>query len=125
MRAKIPANWERGRIKIPDGYFPGEWTGMYSVTAPNGASLRVMVSDGAGWNLPGPHWEHASVSCPGRGDVPTWEEMCWVKDQLWYPEACVVQYHPPESQYVNDHPYVLHLWRCPGQPFPMPPKECV
>lgn len=64
--------------------------------------LNVIVSDGDGW-------DHVSVSLPHR--CPTWDEMCQIKDLCWDPEDCVIQYHPPRSAYVNNHPYCLHLWR--------------
>ena len=65
-------------------------------------SLNCQASDGMGW-------EHVSVSRPDR--CPTWEEMCFIKSLFWDSEDRVVQFHPPESEYINDHPYVLHLWR--------------
>lgn len=68
-------------------------------------------------------WDHVSVSTQRR--CPTWEEMCWVKDLFFEDTECVVQYHPEKKDYVNEHEYVLHLWRCPSVPFPMPPKVCV
>lgn len=68
-------------------------------------------------------WEHVSVSYPNR--TPTWDEMCRVKDIFWNEEECVVQYHPPKSEYVNFHPYCLHLWRRIGEEYPMPPKNFV
>ncbi len=68
-------------------------------------------------------WEHVSVSYPNR--YPTWEEMCRIKDMFWNEEECVVQYHPPKSEYVNNHPYCLHLWRKSGENFELPPKEFV
>lgn len=71
----------------------------------------------------GPAWDHVSVSTETR--TPTWEEMAWVKAQFFEPEECVVQYHPPESKYVNAHPFVLHLWKPCNADFPMPPLECV
>lgn len=40
-------------------------------------------------------------------------------------EECVVQYHPPKSEYVNFHPYCLHLWRKVGENFETPPKHFV
>lgn len=67
-----------------------------------GIVLRMIASIGEGW-------EHVSVSTEGR--CPTWDEMCFVKDLFWLPEETVVQYHPPQSEYVNHHPYCLHLWR--------------
>jgi len=70
----------------------------------DGTPLFIVVSDGAGW-------EHASVHVIGQQRTPTWEEMCWVKDVFWPAEEEVVQYHPKRSEYVNCHPYTLHLWR--------------
>jgi hypothetical protein len=65
--------------------------------------LVVVASDGAGW-------EHVSVS--KRYECPTWDEMCRIKEMFWSdPEDWAVQYHPPASRYVNNHPYCLHLWR--------------
>lgn len=64
--------------------------------------LRVIASDGGGW-------DHVSVSLIDR--CPTWDEMCFVKDFFFEPEETVVQYHPKASEYVNCHPYCLHLWR--------------
>lgn len=87
-----------------------------------GAVLSCIVSDGQSW-------EHVSVSLGHR--TPTWAEMCFIKSVFWDPEDCVIQYHPPESQYVNHHPYCLHLWR-PGRPhgaaallIPLPPLSMV
>lgn len=79
----------------------------------------------------GEGWEHLSVSIkkfknPRTRRVfevprcPTWEEMCMVKDLFWEPEECVVQYHPPRSMYVNNHPNCLHLWRPTTMSLPVP-----
>ena len=56
-------------------------------------------------------WEHVSVSIPSEKRTPTWEEMCYIKSLFWQEEDAVVQLHPPKSQYVDMHPYCLHLWR--------------
>lgn len=89
--------------------------GMFLIPC-GGITLRVIASDGRGW-------EHVSVSLPDR--CPTWEEMCRVKAMFWGDEDCVVQYHPPKSQYVNCHPYCLHLWRQIGVEFVPPPSYMV
>jgi hypothetical protein len=68
-------------------------------------------------------WEHVSVSLPTR--CPTWEEMAYVKSLFWSPEDTVIQFHPPESQYVNNHPYCLHLWRNTKTEIPTPPTGLV
>lgn len=54
-------------------------------------------------------WQHVSVSLPNR--CPTWSEMCLIKDLFWSPDEVVYQIHPRKSDYVNNHPYCLHLWR--------------
>lgn len=74
------------------------------------------------WSF-GAGWEHVSVSLPDR--CLTWAEMCQVKDIFWAAEECVVQYHPPASEYVNQHPYCLHLWRPTKQALPLPPMWMV
>lgn len=67
--------------------------------------LKVIASDGAGW-------EHVSVSLPNR--CPEWGEMCRIKRIFWDEEDAVIQIHPPKSEYVDNHPYCLHLWRKAG-----------
>ncbi len=71
----------------------------------------------------GNDWEHVSVSTPNR--CPTWEEMCFVKSLFWGEDETVIQYHPPKSEYVNNHPYCLHLWRPSKIIIPLPPTELV
>jgi len=71
----------------------------------------------------GENWEHASASFAHR--TPTWGEMCDVKNLCWQEEEAVMQLHPPEDQWVNCHPYCLHLWRPKGQAIPLPPPALV
>lgn len=73
--------------------------------------LFCIASDGMGW-------EHVSVSLSSR--CPTWDEMCVVKYLFWGDDDCVVQFHPPKADYVNFHPYCLHLWRAINQVIPVP-----
>lgn len=81
--------------------------------------LLVIVSDKG-------DWEHASVSVANKPNrIPSWNEMVYVKNFFWEPAECVIQYHPPESEYVNNHPGVLHLWKPMDQEIPMPPLEFV
>lgn len=54
--------------------------------------------------------EHVSISLYGMRKLPTWEEMCEVKDIFWDDEEAVVQIHPKKSEYV-DMGEILHLWR--------------
>jgi hypothetical protein len=66
-------------------------------------------------------WEHVSVSIPSSSRCPTWEEMCYVKGLCWNEDETVIQYHPAKQDYVNYHPFVLHLWRPIGIELPKPP----
>lgn len=85
----------------------------------NGRSFFCIASSCGGW-------DHVSVSSCNQKRCPTWDEMCAIKDMFFGPEEAVVQYHPPESMYVNNHPYCLHLWRPnSGAEIPMPPIEFV
>lgn len=71
-----------------------------------------------------PLWEHVSISL-SNNRLPTWTEMCAVKDIFWDPSDCVMQLHPPESEHVSDHPHCLHLWRPVTTEIPQPPPIMV
>lgn len=51
---------------------------------------------------------HVSVSFPDC--LPTWADLKFVKAMFWHPEADVIQFLPPESEYVNEHEYCLHMY---------------
>lgn len=76
-----------------------------------------IASDGMGW-------EHVSVTVRPKDTnatrCPTWSEMCWIKAQFWGPDDCVVQFHPPAKDYVNNHEFCLHLWSSTQRAFPQP-----
>jgi hypothetical protein len=96
----------------------------------SGRELWCIASDGAQWKaagLTGPPWEHVSVHVFNgrRTYTPTWIEMCQVKDLFWDAEDLVIQFHPRASEYVNNHPNVLHLWRPIGVEIPTPPPATV
>lgn len=55
-------------------------------------------------------WEHVSVA-PFGNRVPSWEDMCRVKDVFWGEEEEVLQIHPKKSEYVNIKENCLHLWK--------------
>lgn len=89
--------------------------GAFTVTLKRGQTVNVVASDY--------FWEHVSVSRTDR--CPSWEEMTQIKQMFWDAEDCVVQFHPPESEYVNNHQFTLHLWRQIGKEFPRPPAILV
>src|SRR5690348_8904636 len=72
----------------------------------HGYNYKIISS---GDNNPHSEWEHVSVS-KTRGKnwyLPTWEDMCFVKQLFWDEEETVLQFHPKKSEYVNKHPCVL------------------
>lgn len=116
-------------FKVPEQYRVNEKdiSGMFHSTAADGNNgyflipfesfeLVVIASDGF-------DWEHVSVSLNNR--TPNWKEMCFIKDLFWSKDDWVLQYHPAESDYVNNHEHCLHLWRPIGQLIPTPPTELV
>ncbi|MES2148616.1 MAG: hypothetical protein V4508_02375 [Pseudomonadota bacterium] len=90
--------------------------GAFVIRLRHAQTAMVLASDGAGW-------EHVSVSRTDR--CLNWEEMCQVKAMFWGPDDCVLQFHPPESEYVNNHPFCLHLWRPIGVNIPTPDHRLV
>lgn len=80
------------------------------------ASLLIIASSGEGW-------EHVSVSRNNR--APNWPEMSQIKRTFFRGDEWVVQFHPAEQDYVNCHPYCLHLWRPIDGVFPRPPSILV
>lgn len=86
----------------------------------NGVSLLCLASDMM-------NWEHVSVSMHSKGGkkplkrTPTWDEMCFIKDTFWDKDDTVIQFHPAEIDYVDCHPYCLHLWKPIEVNLPKPP----
>lgn len=74
------------------------------------------------WSF-GEGWDHVSVSYRKR--VPTWEEMCKIKDIFFEEEETVVQFHPKKSEYKNLCETCLHLWRKQGAEYELPPRSFV
>ena len=96
--------------------------GLFEIPGRNGCGrrLRVIACDGDETG-----WEHVSVSLPDSPTrCPSWDEMCVIKGLFWEEEECVVQFHPPKKEYVNNHAGCLHLWRHVNG-FPQPPSILV
>lgn len=106
-------------MKYPEEFrVAGEFAdaGLFRVPGPCGRDLKVIASNGLGW-------DHVSVSLPNR--CPNWPEMCTVKELFWDSEEAVMQLHPPRSEWVNNHSYCLHLWRPQKEEIPLPAGELV
>ena len=56
-------------------------------------------------------WEHVSVAPKNKRLMPTWDDMCILKDMFWHTDEEVHQIHPKGQEYVNIVDNCLHLWR--------------
>lgn len=94
--------------------------GCFQIPFENGNYAFVIASDGFGW-------EHVSVHMVKNGKqcTPSWADMCAIKDLFWGEEDTVIQFHPPRSEYVNNHKHCLHLWRPTDTQIQTPPSILV
>jgi hypothetical protein len=120
MRAVLPDKLEAGRIE-GDRSWGGY--GKFVVQGPCGEKLLIVASAADADDVPAQGWEHVSVSTRRR--CPNWVEMCFVKDLFWNAKEAVVQFHPPSSRYINNHPFCLHLWRPKNVALPLPPDNLI
>lgn len=106
-------------MKYPEQFrvagHPTDDGGAFNITF-SGRTFFVIASHGGGW-------DHISVSLDNR--TPSWKEMCYLKNLFFGKDSLVVQYHPPEANYKNYHPYCLHLWRPHDNHIQLPPIEYV
>jgi hypothetical protein len=124
MKKFVPLTLQANRIRV--GQYASDeaygLAGAFRLIPPlPDSTLLLAMSSGGGPACEG--WEHVSVSAEHR--TPRWDEMCWIKDLFWDKHELVVQYHPPESEYVNFHPYCLHLWAPTEMTIPLPPMMFV
>lgn len=66
------------------------------------------------WNDNEEGWEHVSVSPRHKYKIPTWDDMCILKDTFFGKDEEVYQIHPKEGVYVNIVENCLHLWKPKG-----------
>lgn len=78
----------------------------------------VVASWGAGW-------DHVSVAPKKLNKVPTWDDMCAIKELFFKDDEAVIQIHPPKDEYVNNMPNCLHLWRANDREMILPPAFMV
>lgn len=83
-------------------------------TAPDGAyykstdGLAVIVS--VATELDGKRWLH--VSCSRAERLPSWFDLRRVKNVFVGEDKKAIQVLPPQTEYVNIHPNVLHMFHC-------------
>lgn len=92
----LPSGWEHW----------GPSAGGFASTS----GLRVLSSVVVDREQDGRRWHHVSASRANR--LPSWEDMCEVKELFVGLERKGIQIFPPRSEYCNGHPFCLHLWSC-------------
>ena len=70
-------------------------------------------------------WDHVSVAPSKKRIIPSWDDMCMIKDIFFKEDEAVIQIHPPKNQYVNNMPNCLHLWRWNEGEMILPPSFMV
>ena len=123
---------EKFRMKAKDGPFTspaGAHYGAFQIRM-SGESYAVIADDGCGNGGDRTGWEHVSVRALvdptlRMSRIPTWRELCLVKNLFWYEDEVVLQFMVDGPQKINIHPCVLHLWRPVDGKFPMPDSKMV
>lgn len=121
MREQFSDELESYRIKrFEFATKEGDKFGAFKIRKTTDRFYFVIADDGQTTG-----WEHVSISLIGKKRCPSWQEMCWIKDFFWDETETVLQFHPKASNYVNIHPYVLHLWKKRGVDHELPPNILV
>lgn len=98
----IPSTWHRE----PHPMGPGADREVAVFRHDSG--MAVLIS--AARHQDGRRWLHVSVS--RRNRLPSWEDLRQVKDVWIGQDRVAVQVLPRARDYVNIHPFCLHLWCC-------------
>lgn len=97
------------------GQLGDEHNGAFDLNI-KGEKYFVIASNGHGW-------DHVSVS--HKHKIPSWKVMNTVKEMFFEEDEVVMQLHPANKDYINNHPNCLHLWRPQKEHIPQPPKYMV
>jgi hypothetical protein len=79
--------------------------GVSHIWLEGNAGLRVMLG---GSTYEGERWLHLSASRKDR--LPGWLELAKIKEMFLGEDREAYKVLPIKEHYVNDNPYVLHLW---------------
>lgn len=84
-----------------------------------GERVKVIASNGRGW-------KHVSVSLVDKpAVVPNYKTMQEIRRLFYEDDQWVVQFSPPKSEHINNHPGCLHWWMPLDQRMPTPPSIMV
>jgi hypothetical protein len=104
------------RWRIKDGKFGSTevdgFNGHFLVPL-EGELWHIIISDQMGW-------KHLSVTNAQKKMLPNWTIMSRLKDLFWGDDEWACQYFPAKEDYINDHPFCLHIWSSLDEPMPHP-----
>lgn len=105
-------------------HYTGDWGDAHNgcFLVPSNKNVRETLRVIASSDADNGGWDHLSVSLFDR--CPTWLEMDYIK-KLFMGDVIAYQLHMPDKDHINNHPYVLHIWRPWNKEIPLPPKEYV
>ena len=82
-----------------------EWRYSSGRFAPKGRGMRRGFDETPYWHMTPEMYRDMDI------DIPTWDDMCVLKDIFFDDEEEVYQIHPKKSEYVNMSKNCLHLWK--------------
>jgi len=100
---------------------------LSSVTLPDGiqGEIHMPLWEGTFICSTGAGWEHVSVVPKQKRIMPSYYDMCTIKDIFWRKDEAVIEVHPAEKDYVNNVENCLHLWKCTYRDMVLPPSILV
>lgn len=107
---------ETPRLQIVSENWDGGMGYAYLASSKKPAPAAVVFSWVGGW-------DHVSVSFRNR--CPSWKEMCEVKRMFFHDDEAAFELHPIASEYVNQSPCCLHIWKPRKEAIPTPPSFMV
>lgn len=63
---------------------------------------------------PSPHGTLLHLSASYAKRLPRWRDLTLLRDAFFPPDVDVIQVLPRAGEYVNAHPFCLHLFQAPG-----------
>jgi hypothetical protein len=98
---RVPRGWKR----MPLPFHPFRF-----VELDPDVTHRLMVIVTGGVEGDGKRWLHVSMSRPD--ELPSYNDMCMVKEIFIGANKKAMQIFAPASEHVNISQFVLHLWHC-------------
>lgn len=100
-RARL-AGWQRVEFGQDGACYKREGIGLGANKPP---MQTVIISGSYRDDIP---WLHVSTAWSNR--LPTWDEFRQIRDVFLDDGLIAVQVFPPKAEYINQHPYCLHLY---------------